>query len=139
MKPVSYDIISRIADNIPSSIAGTNIFANKEPANPNNCITVYDTPAGEQNPKWAVDEEMIQIRCRHTDYETGYELLERIKNLLAGTKEFNIDDTMYVGIWATTNITFLENDDQDRAIMTVNFRIIRKPGSSDLGNRLYFQ
>ncbi len=125
------------ADNIDFGRLGTDIFIGKEPQEPANCITIYDTGGPEQNAKLALDESTVQIRSRNTDYVNGYKKLEAIKLYLEAFPSGPAGGLLgaeLVGIWCSSNIAFLTHDKNNRAILTVNFRVIRRPNK--VGNRL---
>ena len=92
-------------------------------------ISLRDTPSSGSNPKWARDFMRIQIRSKanRLDYVSGYEELDKVKNLLFGVqtvtleevdtnqgKAVRIDGTIYQN---TQEITATVNE----VIRTVNY------------------
>ena len=96
-------------------VFGENLFVGKEPSQPNECITLYDTTAGEQNPKLAIDEVSLQVRVRSATYIDGYSKANSVKVALEGRSSIMLGTTNYIGFWATS-ISFVHYDENDRAI-----------------------
>ena len=145
MNPVSVDIKDMLVGAMLGTF-GEDIFISREPAEPENCVTIYDTGGDNQDPKFALDEAYFQVRSRNLDYATGYQKLEAIKLELEGKPETLIRDpdnpdnntnllVTYLGIWAYTNIAFVQYDQNDRVIFVLNFRTIREPIQAEVGNR----
>ncbi len=109
------------------------IFISKEPNEPHNTVTLYDTGGADPNPKWNIDNPTIMIRVRNSSYITGYDKCEEIKNTLLGLPKQDINGMSYIGIWMQGDINFIEYDENNRAIFTMNYRITREPTNS--GNR----
>lgn len=136
MNPVSVDV-KDLLEEAELGTFGDDLFIGKEPSYPDECIVIYDTGGADQNPKLAIDENTIQLRCRSNDYLTPYNKLQAIKLFLEGKSAVMLDGVKYVGFWAFSNIMFLNYDENDRAIWVANFRIIREPDLANVGNRLY--
>lgn len=125
-----------IKDILVSDGIGTftdDIHISKEPASPDNVITIYDTGGQEANPKWSIDRPSVMIRVRNNNYLNGYSKCKDIKDSLLGLSKQTINSTEYIAIWLQGEINFIEYDDNNRAIFTLNFNINREPPAS--GNR----
>ena len=133
MNPASIDVKDLLVTEGIGTF-GENLFVGKEPAQPNECITIYDTTAGEQNPKLAIDEVSIQVRVRSANYMGGYSRANSVKISLEGRSPITLNTTNYIAFWATS-ISFVHYDENDRAIFTINFRITRLPSEQNSGNR----
>ena len=130
IKPTSVDIKDMlVSDGIGTF--GTDIFIGREPDEPNNCITIYDTGGGEPNAKWREDNPTIQIRVRNSSYESGYDKIIGVRDKLLGRPPETVNTTDYIGIWASSDIIPMERDNQERSIFVTNFRIIREPSVGD--------
>lgn len=117
-------------------VFGTDLFIGREPTQPNDCITIYDTGGGEPNPKWLQDEVTIQIRSRAEDYQTAYTNIYNARDKLLGRPAEVVNTTNYIGFWATTDIMAIEKDKKERSILVVNFRIVREPATGDFRQSL---
>lgn len=112
---------------------GTNLFVGREPITPDDCTTIYDTGGGEQSDRLALDDATFQIRMRSKSYETAYTKLNAIKLVLQSLSAVVVDQDLLVGVWANSNIAFIETDEQDRSVFVWNGRMVIEP--SDKGNR----
>lgn len=137
MNPTSVDIKDLLVQ-AGVGVFSTDLFIGREPAQPSNCITVYDTGGGAQNPRFAIDEANIQVRARNIGYTDGYGKLEQVKKALEGLPQTTVNNATYIGIWASTNIAFLKYDEQERAMFSINFRVQRQPTQADAGRRQVF-
>jgi hypothetical protein len=107
----------------------TNLFIGKEPALPKNSVTIFDTPGfppylglsdvGYEYPS-------VQIRVRNTNYQDGWELIERIKNALHGRNHEIWNATLYTVIYCSSGPTPLEWDDNGNIMFVVNFNLQRR-------------
>ncbi len=110
-------------------VFATDMFVSREPTKPDDCTTIFDTGGPEPA---AVDQNYerptIMVRVRNRDYETGFNLITEIKDILHGYST-TINNTRYVGIWAMQNPTFIGYDSNNHALFTVNFLIHRTPAT----------
>jgi hypothetical protein len=110
-------------------VFATNLFIGREPAQPKDCVTIYDTPGlppyiglndtGYEYPS-------IQIRVRNTSYLYGMLLCERIKDSLHGRHGETWGGTLYTSIVCSTAPAMLEWDDNGNAIFYLNFNLQRR-------------
>lgn len=132
MNPVSIDIADIIEQESKLGlVSGTNLFISFEPANPANCVTLYDAPggfidstlkAGEQD--YFYDD--LQVRIRNTDYVKAMEQAKDIRTVLHGLNNFIHELTYYAFIRCTSPPFLLERDTLNRAIIIINFQIQRR-------------
>jgi len=122
-----------ILENKGVAVFKEDMHISKEPAKPNNVITLYDTGGYPPNPKFSQGQPTVLIRVRNSSYVNGYDKCVEIKDALLGLPKQVINSTTYVGIWMESDIGFIEYDENGRAIWTMNFRISREPTPS--GNR----
>lgn len=121
------DII--LANGIPLTF-GTNLFIGQEPVNPANCVTIYDTHAGA--PELTLDKctfhyPVVKIRCRHTDYVAGFNLLQSIVDQLHGRAQEPWNGTLYSSISSGSEVSHIGNDDQGNPVFIVYINIQRRP------------
>jgi hypothetical protein len=110
-------------------VYATNLFTNKEPALPINCVTIFDTPGfaadlGLANQGY--ERPSIQVRVRNTKYTTGWNLIERIKNLLHGLSQQTVNGTLYSVIYCSSGPALLDWDDNGNCRLVCNFLIQRR-------------
>ena len=133
MNPVSLDIKDLLIDNGLANF-NSNLFVSKEPSEPINCLTIYDTGGGDQNPKLAIDLCSIQIRSRNVSYVDGYKLLFRIRKFIEGKSSVIVNNTHYFGFFSQ-NVLSLNRDNKNYAIWVLNIKVYRAPNHLNRGNR----
>jgi hypothetical protein len=110
-------------------VFATNLFISREPATPDNTVTIYDTPAGADKSDMEGDsliyENSIQIRIRNKSYITGWVLADAIKDVLSPVSNTMINSTTYLSIFHQNGPFVLEWDDNNRVILILNFQIER--------------
>ena len=119
-----------IRDKLIADGVTTPLFISSEPKTPNAVITLYNTSEYEPpSPRFLLDFSTLQIRSRANNYETAYNNLLEIFNLLVGSPPFTQNTTIYTGIIAMTNIFEIGRDDNDRRILAFNLRMFVEPAS----------
>ena len=110
--------------------SGWGIYIGKEPTKPNTTITVYDTGGTMGNPESLYDPT-IQVRVRSHSYEDAYEKAEDIRDdLVVDSTARIIGGWLYTGFWLISDIAKIATDENEREVLTVNFRLMREPYSS---------
>jgi hypothetical protein len=105
------------------------LYVGREPLEPINVITVYDTggqpPVGKTGAQ--VRYTTVQARIRAKEYGEGWQKGDDIVRALV----LNTDQATVGGrnvAWsATTDVTFIGRNEADYALFTVNFNLIRSP------------
>lgn len=116
--------------------SGWSIYIGREPdavgSVPHTVITIYDTGGNDANPKNILDYPSFQCRVRGAvgDYQAAYLKQLEIKDTLLGKSIFTINTTQYTGIWQVGDIIFVDYDDNNRPIITSNWRVARNLASS---------
>ena len=130
MNAPSVDIKDILVNNDSSQTIydfGSTLFVSQEPDSPDRCLTILDT--GGFNPDVAATYERptIQIRSRDkpNQYQRAYNTLKAVADLLHATR-YEINSTTYV-IWQQGDIFHLGRDDNNRVLLTANFRMDRHP------------
>jgi len=97
------------------------------PANPDQCVCIYDTGGYDPGVNYTYEKPTIQIRIRGAkgDYLTAHGLSQDIRDTLSGEHNYEINGARYIGIWAEGDVLFVGYDDNHRPILTVNFRLHR--------------
>ena len=110
-------------------IFATNLFVNREPSKPDNCVTIFDTPGfspdlGMTNQGY--ERPSIQIRVRNKKQIDGYSIIERIKTSLHGLAQQTVNGTLYSVIYCSSGPALLDWDDNGNCRWVCNFNIHRR-------------
>jgi hypothetical protein len=108
----------------------TDLFIGQEPADPDNCVTIFDTPGAPPQLTYNKAEKYqypsIQIRVRNRAYMTGWTLANNIKDALHGRAHETWNATRYEVIISTNEPALLDWDENGRARLFINFDIQRR-------------
>ncbi len=135
MNPASEDIVEMITgESVLGLVMGTDLFVGRMPkdeAGFQDCVVINDLPG--DGPSLTFDKttsnfysSAVVVRCRNTDYRTGYSVLKSIIEFLHMHGGVTINGTVYDVIQALGDAQFLEWDVNNRAIWMVNFSMKRK-------------
>ena len=116
-----------------AATTGWGIYISQEPAAPpDTTVTIYTMPVAEPHPRLRIDTTGVQIRVRGAPkrYEQASVKAEEVKDALLGLPRQTVNNTLYVGVWATTDVIFLRYDENRRPILVSNWRIVREPAES---------
>ena len=120
--------LAQYFDDQGAATLGVDLFTNDEPTAPDDVMTIYDT-AGSAPVLF--DEKLrdlgIQVRSRAGNYADAYQMQEDAFDILNAIKGQVIGGHRYIGVWMTSDVTNVGADDNDRSILTSNFRIERHP------------
>lgn len=111
-------------------VFGINLFIGREPAKPDNCVTIYDYMG--RPPAMAVDGTVgyeypsVQIRIRNLSYFEGMDLIYRIQRYLHGRTNETADGVLYGVIYCTSGPAFLDWDNNNRVRLIINYQIQRR-------------
>jgi len=108
------------------------INVSREPNKPDRSVTVYDTGGAEADPETVLYTPSIQVRVRaeSTGYVDAYNKQEEIRDILIQLQNITYgasSDTRYLGFWLEGDIQSIGRDENDRHILTANYRIERQP------------
>lgn len=98
----------------------------REPQTPDSTVTIYDTGGGLADPDCDMDNPSIQVRVRENSYNAAYDKAIACRDALTAPNGVTINGTRYVGFWVQTDIAAIGYDENDRAILTINFNVIRE-------------
>ena len=130
MNATSEDIKDMIeAESALSLEFATNLFIGVEPKEPNDTVTIFDTPGG--SPALGLTSQgyeypSIQIRARNLNYLTGWNLMESIKTLFHGRAQETWNGTLYSVIYVANGPAMLDRDDNGRFRFIINLNIQRR-------------
>jgi hypothetical protein len=107
-----------------------NLFLNKEPATPINCVTIFDTegfpPYLGLGGETGYEYPSINIRVRNTKQQDAWTIIEEIKEALHGRHQETWNDTLYSIIYCSSGPALLDWDDNGNCRLIVNFNIQRR-------------
>ena len=134
MNAPSKDIIQILEEIGESSgfadlIYATNLFKNREPAIPINCVTIFDTSGFSPDlglSTQGYERPSIQVRVRNKKQTDAQELIERIKDALHGLAQTTVNGTLYSVIYAVGSPALLDWDDNGNCRFICNFNIQRR-------------
>ena len=132
MNSPAYDIKDiLVADTSLGLTFGTNLFINKEPAKPDNTVTIYDYYGGVHNftmDKQTYEYPSIQIRVRNVKQRNAWSIIYDIYTSLHGRAHETWNGSIYEVIYASSGPALLDWDDNDRCRLIINFNVQRKAG-----------
>lgn len=102
------------------------LHVSREPASPDNVITLYDTPgSAPANYGIQLRQPSIQVRVRAANYAAGMTKQEEIFSLLNQIQTEEIGGSIYLGVYLTTDFQSIGRDDNDRHLLTANYQVQR--------------
>ena len=115
---------------------GTNLFIGLEPALPNNCVTIYDTPGSKPDSTLSLSGHFltrteniynpsIQIKVRNNSYVAAGILINQIKQILHNLTNEDWNGTLYLLIQCNQEPFSLGPDVNGKHQWVVNFDIAR--------------
>ena len=107
----------------------TNLFIGREPPEPDDCVTVFDTPGFP--PLLTLNSvgyyyPSIQIRVRTAAYMSGWDMAEAIRTVLHGKANETWNTTLYTVIYCSSGPALLDWDANGRARFIINFNLQRR-------------
>jgi len=119
-----------LADSSLNLDFGINLFVGREPSNPDNCVTIFDTPGfpplATLGNDCAYQYPAIQILVRNRSYLVGYALIRSIVELLHNHGPETWNGAVYCSILCSSEPALLDWDDNGRARFFVNFNLQRR-------------
>ena len=110
---------------------GTNLFISREPTQPDDCVTLYDTGGPEDDLTLdrleRYERPRIQVRSRANNYTDAYGMIQDIRSKLQGRAHEVWNGAMYTLIRVASGPEFIEYDGNNRAIVVLNLMIQRRP------------
>lgn len=128
MNSPAVDIAQYLEDNAVGTIGGSSgwsINVSKEPAAPNDTVTIYDTGGFGIDYDANIYQPTVQVRVRGTSYISVHAKIEEIELLLISPKSFT-KNSRYVGAWQAGGYESLQYDENDRAIIVLNINLMRE-------------
>ncbi len=109
-------------------VFGENLFIGIEPAEPTECVTLFDTYGVNQLTLDAQTYEYpaIQIRVRSTRYDSAMSLAVQINDYLHGKHQETINGTYYGLIENAGGPALLDYDVKNRVRVIINYKLQRR-------------
>lgn len=109
---------------------GQDLFINREPPKPNNCLTIYDTGGAPDGlvlgNESRYEYNNIQVRARNSSFPEAWEALHLVRSLLHGKGPVTLNGTVYTVIRCMNGPINLGWDDNNRIILVMNFNLQRR-------------
>lgn len=133
--PASVDmkdlLLLNTVEPLVSLVFGQNLFIGNEPATPDSCVTIFDTPGYPPDvhfdPLQSYYRPSIQVRVRSKDYLEAYTLISAIKSALHNLY-ITVNDTVYTLITCRQEPALLDWDANKRCRWVTTFDMQRRPG-----------
>lgn len=114
-------------------VFATNLFLYREPATPNNVVTIFETPGmpidllltSNMDTKH-YERPSVNIRIRNSSAEDGFLLSYQIINELQAKSNETWGDYLYSVIYSINNPFTLDWDENNRIHISLNFNIQRR-------------
>ena len=131
MNPQSEDIKDMLeAESSLGLTFGTDLFIGKEPKDPDDTVTIFDTMGFPDtlnlDPTEIYQYPSCQIRIRANDYSVGMGLAQNIKDSLHGRANETWNGALYTVIRCVGGPAVLDWDDSDRVLFIINFNLQRR-------------
>jgi len=120
-----------------AATTGWGIFIAVEPVSPDTAITIYNSGGSAPNPVWLVDYPSVQVRVRGTvnGYQAAYSKMVAVRDTLLGYPSSDLNGDRWVAVNQIGELVELGQDDSNRPLFVVNFRLIIEPAKSAESNR----
>ena len=129
MNASSVDIKDMLEDESSLGLTfATNLFIGREPAQPDTCVTIFDTfekPLLTLNDQGYYDGS-VQVRVRGKDYITGWDLAHDIMVALHGKAGETWNATLYTVIYCSSGPALTDWDENNRPRFSINFNLQRR-------------
>jgi len=110
---------------------GTNLFLGREPADPDTCVTLYETAGAPPDDFFGdgttptLENPGLQVRIRAASYATARALADDVWQNLSKVSNDTLTSTLYQRIVPVQSPFALERDDRDRIVFAVNFDVVK--------------
>lgn len=134
MNSVAEDVANMlVAESSLDLVLGTNLHIYREPAMPNNTVTIFEVPGMSPIGLLTSNEDTkhyerpaIQIRIRNIEPQAAFELAYTLQNTLHARVQETWGDYVYTVIYSTSNPTMLDWDASNRVRIVLNFNVQRR-------------
>lgn len=106
--------------------SGWSIAVAQEPSEPPTAITLYDTESPSEYEDLGFTQARFQVRVRGPSYVDAYEKQQAIRDWLVTATNFDRSGFRYMGIDMLGQINSIGRDENNRYLLTSNYRLYRK-------------
>lgn len=99
------------------------VYVGREPLEPPNVVTVYDTGGPPATVLPSIRAPSIQLRVRSEDYVTGWTKCQELYRTLVSLTSLDRPGVRVVSWVPSTDILAIGRDDADRFLFAVNFNV----------------
>jgi hypothetical protein len=110
--------------------AGTNLFYNYRPSDPNRACSIVETPGqaparafGSTGPSW--EQGRVQVVCRSTSSATARADIDAVFVLLEAVANSTLTANLFLRVSAVQSPFLLGRDEQGRPMFACNFDVWR--------------
>ena len=106
-----------------------NLFIGREPAKPNNTVTIIDSygyPPDLGLTNQGYERPSVQILIKNSSYVDGLKLAQDIKDSLHGRRQETWNGTLYTVITCSGSPALLEWNENSLARFSINFNLQRR-------------
>lgn len=128
MNPCSEDVKDMLESSaVGAGTYGTDLFISLMPPTPNACLAVFDTGGYDPQAGYDYERPTVQVRIRGEvfGYQAAWDKAKEVSTALHGLYNETWNGARYVGIWQQGDIIFMGYDDNNRPLLSLNFRIHR--------------
>ncbi len=110
---------------------GTNLFLGREPADPDTCVTLYETGGRAAEDFFgdgtvpAMERPSVQMRVRASGYSTASALAGDVWQALTKVSNDTLSGTLYQRVMPLQSPFAFDRDDRDRMVFVANFTVLR--------------
>ncbi len=114
---------------VETTIPSGDIHQSRMPTTPDALVAILDQAGSPPEDLIAYYKPMVQVLVRGgpAQYQTTYQRAQTIHNLLHCYGPAEVNNTRYIGIWATSDIIPLGYDSSNRPAFSLNFMVHRSP------------
>lgn len=129
MNPASVDVKDYLETQGLSLTFATNLFIGQEPASPDNCVTIFDTPGFPRDtfydPTLRYQRPSVQVRVRNKSYTAGWAVINGITEVLHNQR-MTINGMEYTAMFCSQEPAMLDYDENGRPRFVTTFNLQRR-------------
>jgi len=126
--PPSQDLATLLEEDTGLALTfAQNLFRGELPPKPDRCISMKDSGGSAPDPHLVYQRPTVQciVRGGRGNYDDPHRWAQDIENSLNGRHGEVVDGSRYIGIWVLSPVSWLELDESQRNVFSINFRIHR--------------
>lgn len=119
---------------VVGGVSGWTLKFGHIPSEPDQVVVFTDSGGQNPNPRWRLDYPTFQamIRGKKGEYDVAWNKAKEVKDGLLGIEPFNAANSdRWDGIICMGDIGLVGYDDNERPMLSVNFRAIIEPATGN--------